>query len=110
MEVRRGELGDISSVLWLLNVMQTEAEKNQIDWFKVSHTLIECIRQGLVLICLNKEGQAVGSIGGATTSEWYSQELLLGDYWFFVVILAVLLYLLATCLTHSYRVFGIIDE
>jgi len=82
--VRNAELTDITSMLYLLNVMQMESGKNNVDWFKVAHVVVDCIRQRLVMVYTTDEGVIIGSIGGAVTSEWYSEESLLGDYWFFV--------------------------
>jgi GNAT superfamily N-acetyltransferase len=64
--------------------MQEEAGKENVDWFKVSHTMVECIRGGLLLVYSTEEGLIIGSIGGSISSEWHSTEALLGDYWFFV--------------------------
>lgn len=85
MEIRKASLLDFSAILVLLSEMQEEAELENVNWTKVSHTLIECIGKGLVLISVDEEQNRItGSIGGDVGTEWYSTEPILGDYWFFV--------------------------
>ena len=84
MQVHKASLLDISTVLSLLAEMHQESELEDVNWNKVTHIVTDCISQGLVVVAVTDEGDVAGSIGGAVSSEWYSDLPLLGDYWFYV--------------------------
>ena len=87
MNIRQATLLDTSSLLVMLNTMHQEPEHkvDQVDWVKVSHTVVNCIGKGLVLIAETDKGEFAGSIGGDISTEWYSSAPLLGDYWYYVL-------------------------
>ena len=87
MNIRHATLLDTGSLLVMLNTMHQEPEHelDRVDWVKVSHTLVDCIGKGLVLIAETDEGVFAGSIGGDISTEWYSSAPLLGDYWYYVL-------------------------
>ena len=87
MKIRHATLLDTSSLLVMLNTMHQEPEHelDQVDWVKVTHTVVECIGKNFVLIAETDEAQFAGSIGGAISTEWYSSTPLLGDYWYYVL-------------------------
>ena len=84
MKVVVADLLQVSPIIEMLGKMAEEAGLVSVDWFQVSHTVIEDIRANLVLIAVGENNTITGSIGGAISSEWYSKEPILGDHWFFV--------------------------
>jgi hypothetical protein len=84
VEVIRATLLDMSTVLSLLADMHQESELEAVNWNKVTHIVTDCVSQGLVLVAVTDDNEIAGSIGGAVSSEWYSDAPLLGDYWFYV--------------------------
>lgn len=86
LEIRQANLIDQAAILHCLVMMQQEAESmtDEPDWFKVSHIIIEQIRQGMVYVAV-KDGMVVGTIGLSASSEWYSNVPIVGDLWFFVL-------------------------
>ena len=85
MEIRRATILDFSYVCALLIKMHNEAdfELSNIDPEKFSNSVLKMINTGIVLVAL-EEGKMIGSIGGLKSSEWWSNEPVLGDLWFYV--------------------------
>lgn len=86
MEIRPATLIDITNVLLMLGEMQQEMSEtlDEVHWPKVSHIALDCINRGLVLAAHTDEGDFAGSVGGVLGPEWYSEQPVLSDYWFYV--------------------------
>jgi len=85
MQVRRAVATDISALYAMLKEMHsnTKFDVAPIDDYKLLNKINELIHKGLVLVSY-KENEITGSIGGITTSDWWSSETLLSDVWFYV--------------------------
>ena len=85
MEIRRASIFDFSHICALLVRMHenTDFDLPEIDGEKFSNAVLRTINQGIVLVAI-EDGQMIGSIGGIKSSEWWSNEPLLGDIWFYV--------------------------
>ena len=87
MNIRQAILPDMSFILHVLAEMHDEPEQplDPVNWIKVSHLLVDLIARGWVLVAVDEEdNRIVGTIGGAVTTEWYSDQPVLSDYWFYV--------------------------
>jgi len=84
MQVRPATLVDVSAVVVLLHTMHESAKLPSADWLKVTHTVVDNIASGVVLIAQTDEGEMMGSIGGRVATDWYSNAKHLGDHWFYV--------------------------
>ena len=80
MEIRRASIFDFSHICALLVRMHenTDFDLPEIDGEKFSNAVLRTINQGIVLVAI-EDGQMIGSIGGIKSSEWWSNEPLLGD-------------------------------
>jgi hypothetical protein len=85
MEIRRATILDISYILALLIRMHEEAEFElcEIKPKKLSETVINAVNNGVVLVSVENK-KITGSIGGLYASDWWSEEIYLGDLWFYV--------------------------
>ena len=84
MEIRRASIFDFSHICALLVRMHenTDFDLPEIDGEKFSNAVLRTINQGIVLVAI-EDGQMIGAIGGIKSSEWWSNEPLLGDIWFY---------------------------
>jgi len=85
IEIRRASIFDCSSIYAMLCKMHEEAEfeLGAIDSKKLSETVLSVMNSGVVFLAVEND-QVVGSIGGLFTSEWWSEEIIFGDLWFYV--------------------------
>ena len=85
MEIRRASIFDCSQIYAMLCKMHEEAEfeLGAIDSKKLSEAVASIMNNGVVFLAV-EDGQAIGSIGGTYTSEWWSEEIIFGDLWFYV--------------------------
>ena len=83
--IRKASVLDISAITYMLNTMHKETELNvsTINTFKLVNKVNEIIHTGIVLVAI-KDNKLVGSIGGTTSSDWWSEEKHLSDLWFYV--------------------------
>ena len=86
LEIRPANLADHDAILYCLVEMSKEADSivDEPDWFKVSHIITEQVRQGLVFVAVTEQG-VIGTIGLTQSAEWYSNQPIIGDLWFFVL-------------------------
>jgi hypothetical protein len=85
MEVRCASPFDLSQIAATLVRMHREAE---FDLAPInSHTLMatvnNTIHNGVVLVAVD-EGRVVGTIGGTTGRDWWSDDEYFSDLWFYV--------------------------
>jgi hypothetical protein len=85
MEIRKATIFDFSSICALLFNMHKEVdfEISPINPTKFSVVILNGINQGVFLVAI-ENGKIIGSIGGGYSSEWWSDEIMLGDAWFYV--------------------------
>ena len=83
--IRKASVLDISAITYMLNTMHKETELNvsTINTFKMVDKINEIIHTGIVLVAI-QDNKLVGSIGGTTSSDWWSEEKHLSDLWFYV--------------------------
>mgnify|MGYP003656359700 CR=1 FL=1 len=83
--IRKASVLDISAITYMLNTMHKETELNvsTINTFKLVNKINEIIHTGIVLVAI-QDNKLVGSIGGTTSSDWWSEEKHLSDLWFYV--------------------------
>ena len=83
--IRKASVLDISAIIYMLNTMHKETEINvsTINSFKLVNKVNEIIHTGIVLVAI-QDNKLVGSIGGTTSSDWWSEEKHLSDLWFYV--------------------------
>tara|TARA_X000001382_G_scaffold2381_1_gene2841 strand:+ start:77 stop:511 length:435 start_codon:yes stop_codon:yes gene_type:complete len=83
--IRKASVLDISAITYMLNTMHKETELNvsTINTFKLVNKVNEIIHTGIVLVAI-QDNKLVGSIGGTTSSDWWSEEKHLSDLWFYV--------------------------
>ena len=73
--IRKASVLDISAITYMLNTMHKETELNvsTINTFKLVNKVNEIIHTGIVLVAI-QDNKLVGSIGGTTSSDWWSEE------------------------------------
>ena len=83
--IRKASVLDISAITYMLNTMHKETELyvSTINTFKMVNKINEIIHTGIVLVAI-QDNKLVGSIGGTTSSDWWSEEKHLSDLWFYV--------------------------
>jgi hypothetical protein len=86
MEIRWATIFDFSHICAMLTAMHTESEikLGPINPKKLSEAVLRTINDGVVLIALDDSGKIIGSIGGGAVTEWWSDDLIFGDIWFYV--------------------------
>jgi|TARA_R110001592_G_scaffold110656_2_gene307197 GNAT superfamily N-acetyltransferase len=87
MELRRANALDISALIHLIMKMHSEAEVKipTLDVGKVTDSVVNAMKVGVVVVAINEDKKLIGSIGGFAAEDWFSKEKLLGDLWFFVL-------------------------
>jgi N-acetylglutamate synthase-like GNAT family acetyltransferase len=85
MIIRRAVPEDISEIYKLLIDMynRVEVPASPVSSHKLMNVINTAIHKGIVLIA-EVEGKIIGSLGGMTNSDWWSEEKHLGDLWFYV--------------------------
>jgi|TARA_R110000751_G_scaffold20052_3_gene59188 hypothetical protein len=85
MNIRRATILDISYILALLIKMHEESEFElcEIKPEKMFQSVSNAIENGVVFISV-QDGRITGTIGGVYSSDWWSDEVFLGDLWFYV--------------------------
>ena len=85
MQIRKATIFDFSPICGLLHRMHKEVDFciSEISPAKFSSVILHAINQGTVVVAI-KDGHLIGSIGGGYASEWWSEEIILGDVWFYV--------------------------
>jgi len=85
MNIRVANLLDTSALILMIMKMHSES-KNDIPTLnvaKVSDAVTGAIKNGLVYVALEEEN-LIGSIGGVISNDWFSEQKILGDLWFYV--------------------------
>lgn len=85
MQVVRAGANEISALYVMLKEMHGNAEIKlaPIDEYKLINKINEVVHKGLVLVSV-KDNMITGSIGGVTTTDWWSNQPYLADVWFYV--------------------------
>ena len=85
MLVSVAETNDSRQIRDLLLQMHSETEfyVSPVDMEKLTYHILSTIKNGCVFIVKNKN-EIVGSIGGVIGGDWWSEELFLGDLWYYV--------------------------
>ena len=85
MRIRRAEQTDVSELYDMLTDMlsQTVLPVSPMKKDKVMNMIILAITRGVVYVATEKN-KILGSIGGMSTSDWWSTDEYLGDLWFYV--------------------------
>ena len=85
MRIRRAEQTDVSELYDMLTDMhsQTVLPVSPMKKDKVINMIILAITRGVVYVATEKN-KILGSIGGMSTSDWWSTDEYLGDLWFYV--------------------------
>lgn len=85
VEVRPATIFDCSHLYAMLVQMHNEADIRlaEINPIKFSETVSRAVTHGVVLVAV-EDKKIIGSIGGMSSTEWWSDEPLLGDLWFYV--------------------------
>ena len=85
MRIRRAEQTDVSELYNMLTDMhsQTVMPVSPMKKDKVMNMIILAITRGVVYVATEKN-KILGSIGGMSTSDWWSTDEYLGDLWFYV--------------------------
>jgi hypothetical protein len=86
MEIRQATVLDSSFIYSMLIAMHEEAEfkLGPIDPKKFSQSVLSVINDGICLVAIGDDNKFLGSIGGVYSSEWWTNETILGDIWFYV--------------------------
>ena len=85
MRIRKAEQTDVSELYDMLTDMhsQTVLPVSPMKKDKVMNMIILAIARGVVYVATEKN-KILGSIGGMSTSDWWSTDEYLGDLWFYV--------------------------
>ena len=85
MIIRSANLLDTSALILMIMKMHTESKVDipPLNVSKVSDAVTNAIKNGLVYVALEEEN-LIGSIGGIVSTDWFSEEKILGDLWFYV--------------------------
>ena len=85
MRIRRAEQTDVSELYDMLTDMhsQTVLPVSPMKKDKVMNMIILAITRGVVYVATEKN-KILGSIGGMSTSDWWSADEYLADLWFYV--------------------------
>ena len=85
MRIRRAEQTDVPELYDMLTDMhsQTVLPVSPMKKDKVMNMIILAITRGVVYVATEKN-KILGSIGGMSTSDWWSTDEYLGDLWFYV--------------------------
>tara|TARA_R100000742_G_C4271978_1_gene91040 strand:+ start:905 stop:1342 length:438 start_codon:yes stop_codon:yes gene_type:complete len=85
MEIRKADYSDVSDLYRMLTSMhsQTTLPVSPMRKEKVTDMIYSAIGRGVVYIATEKN-KLLGSIGGMSTSDWWSTDEYLADLWFYV--------------------------
>lgn len=85
MEIRKADYSDVSELYRMLTSMhsQTTLPVSPMRKEKVTDMIYSAIGRGVVYIATEKN-KLLGSIGGMSTSDWWSTDEYLADLWFYV--------------------------
>ena len=85
MRIRRAEQTDVPELYDMLTDMhsQTVLPVSPMKKDKVMNMIILAITRGVVYVATEKN-KILGSIGGMSTSDWWSTDEYVGDLWFYV--------------------------
>ena len=85
MRIRKAEQTDVSELYNMLTDMhsQTVMPVSPMKKDKVMNMITLAITRGVVYVATEKN-KILGSIGGMSTSDWWSTDEYLGDLWFYV--------------------------
>mgnify|MGYP003112240072 CR=1 FL=1 len=85
MEIRKADYSDVSDLYRMLTSMhsQTTLPVSPMRKEKVTDMICSAIGRGVVYIATEKN-KLLGSIGGMSTSDWWSTDEYLADLWFYV--------------------------
>ena len=85
MEIRKADYSDVSDLYRMLTSMhsQTTLPVSPMRKEKVTDMICAAIGKGVVYIATEKN-KLLGSIGGMSTSDWWSTDEYLADLWFYV--------------------------
>ena len=85
MRIRRAEQTDVPELYDMLTDMhsQTVLPVSPMKKDKVMNMIILAITRGVVYVATEKN-KILGSIGGMSTSDWWSTDEYQGDRWFYV--------------------------
>jgi hypothetical protein len=80
MIIRSANLLDTSALILMIMKMHTESKADipPLNVSKVSDAVTGAIKNGLVYVALEQE-KLIGSIGGVVSTDWFSEERILGD-------------------------------
>lgn len=83
--IRKATILDASSIYAMLLQMHDEIQFDvgEVNLKKLSECVLTVINNGVALVAMDNQ-TIVGSIGGVYTTEWWSDEQVLGDLWFYV--------------------------
>ncbi len=62
---------------------ETEIKVPDINSYKLVNNVNRILHEGIVLVA-TEGGKLLGSIGGSTSTDWWSNEKYLADNWFYV--------------------------
>jgi len=85
MVIRKGSSDDMFSIRDILLEMHSETTLSvpSIDMEKLTYHILYALKHGYVFVAVLKN-KIIGTIGGFTTSDWWSEEKHLADIWFYV--------------------------
>ena len=86
MSLRQATIFDCSYICAMLYRMHEESEfdLDKINAKKLSETVLGIINNGVVFVAIDEDERIIGSVGGSFFFEWWSDEKILGDLWFYV--------------------------
>ena len=86
MIIRRANVGDISRIIFLLQMMheETVVDIPKINTGKLVHKINELLHTGIILVAVDNE-KVIGSISGQKNKDWWSDEDYIGDLWYYVM-------------------------
>ena len=86
MRIRKAEQTDVSELYNMLTDMhsQTVMPVSPMKKDKVMNMITLAITRGVVYVATEKN-KILGSIGGMSTSDWWSTDEYLADLWFYVL-------------------------
>ena len=86
MIIRRANVGDISGIIFLLQMMheETVVDIPKINTGKLVHKINELLHTGIILVAVDNE-KVIGSISGQKNKDWWSDEDYIGDLWYYVM-------------------------
>ena len=86
MIIRRANVGDISGIIFLLQMMheETVVDIPKINTGKLVHKINELLHTGIILVAVDNE-KVIGSISHKKNKDWWSDEDYIGDLWYYVM-------------------------